>query len=115
MRVTSERYCSTSARYPGIKRENYSKVTDDDIKAFESFIPSRVVTDPQEIAPHNVDWLKMVKGTSKVLLKPKTTKEVSDILTYCNSRRLAVVPQGGNTGLVVEVSLYLMKLSCLRR
>ena len=94
------RYCSASARYPGLKRGSYSKVTDDDIKAFKSFIPSRVVTDPQEIAPHNVDWLKMVQGTSKVLLKPKTTKEVSDILSYCNSRSLAVVPQGGNTGLV---------------
>lgn len=26
--------------------------------------------------------------------------QVSEILKYCNSRRLAVVPQGGNTGLV---------------
>lgn len=25
---------------------------------------------------------------------------MSQILKYCNSRRLAVVPQGGNTGLV---------------
>jgi len=25
---------------------------------------------------------------------------VSKILSYCNDRRLAVVPQGGNTGLV---------------
>ena len=34
------------------------------------------------------------------MLRPKTTKEVSAVLKYCNSRRLAVVPQGGNTGLV---------------
>lgn len=34
------------------------------------------------------------------MLKPKTTEEVSEILSYCNSRRLAVCPQGGNTGLV---------------
>jgi FAD/FMN-containing dehydrogenase len=26
--------------------------------------------------------------------------QVSKILSYCNSRQLAVVPQGGNTGLV---------------
>lgn len=26
--------------------------------------------------------------------------QVSQILKYCNSRHLAVVPQGGNTGLV---------------
>ena len=34
------------------------------------------------------------------MLRPKTTAEVSEILRYCNDRRLAVVPQGGNTGLV---------------
>ncbi|KAJ7381501.1 D-2-hydroxyglutarate dehydrogenase, mitochondrial [Desmophyllum pertusum] len=90
----------TRTRYSSVKRGQYSKVTVEDIQAFESFVPSRVVTDLEEIAPHNVDWLKMCRGTSKVLLKPKTTKEVSEILAYCNSRRLALVPQGGNTGLV---------------
>ena len=34
------------------------------------------------------------------MLRPKTTAEVSKIMRYCNDRRLAVVPQGGNTGLV---------------
>ena len=35
-----------------------------------------------------------------MVLRPKTTAEVSEILRYCNDHRLAVVPQGGNTGLV---------------
>lgn len=35
-----------------------------------------------------------------MVLKPKTTEEVSAILRHCNERRLAVCPQGGNTGLV---------------
>jgi len=39
-------------------------------------------------------------GSSRLVLRPKTTAEVSKILSYCNDRRLAVVPQGGNTGLV---------------
>lgn len=30
------------------------------------------------------------RGTSPVLLKPKTTHEVSEILAYCNSRRLVL-------------------------
>lgn len=33
-------------------------------------------------------------------MKPKTTEEVSRILRYCNNRKLAICPQGGNTGLV---------------
>lgn len=35
-----------------------------------------------------------------MVLKPKSTEEVSQILSYCNERRLAVCPQGGNTGVV---------------
>lgn len=42
----------------------------------------------------------MFEGSSQVVLRPKTTSEVSAILKYCNDRQLAVVPQGGNTGLV---------------
>ena len=42
----------------------------------------------------------VTSGSSQLVLRPKTTKEVSAVLKYCNSRRLAVVPQGGNTGLV---------------
>lgn len=34
------------------------------------------------------------------MLRPKTTEEVSEILKYCNQEKLALVPQGGNTGLV---------------
>ena len=41
-----------------------------------------------------------VSGSSKILLRPKTTEEVSAIVRYCHDRGLAVVPQGGNTGLV---------------
>lgn len=35
-----------------------------------------------------------------MVLKPKNTQEVSQILSYCNEKKLAVCPQGGNTGLV---------------
>lgn len=35
-----------------------------------------------------------------MVLKPKTTEQVSSILKYCNDKKLAVCPQGGNTGLV---------------
>ena len=39
-------------------------------------------------------------GAGQLVLKPKSTNEVSEILKYCNKEKLAVVPQGGNTGLV---------------
>ena len=34
------------------------------------------------------------------MLKPRTTEEVSKIVKYCNEKRIGIVPQGGNTGLV---------------
>ncbi|XP_011151201.1 D-2-hydroxyglutarate dehydrogenase, mitochondrial isoform X2 [Harpegnathos saltator] len=43
---------------------------------------------------------KNVKCNSQLILKPKSTEEVSAILKYCNEKRLAVCPQSGNTGLV---------------
>lgn len=45
-------------------------------------------------------YLHTTTGNSKLVLKPGTTQEVSAILKYCNERKLAVCPQGGNTGVV---------------
>jgi FAD/FMN-containing dehydrogenase len=40
------------------------------------------------------------KGKASTVLRPKTTQEVSEILKWCWNKRIGVVPQGGNTGLV---------------
>ena len=39
-------------------------------------------------------------GSSRLVLRPKTTEEVGAILQYCNAQNIAICPQGGNTGLV---------------
>jgi FAD/FMN-containing dehydrogenase len=44
--------------------------------------------------------MKKFHGQTSLVLRPRTTQEVSAILSHCHSRTLAVVPQGGNTGLV---------------
>ncbi|XP_028415129.1 D-2-hydroxyglutarate dehydrogenase, mitochondrial-like [Dendronephthya gigantea] len=91
----------TSKRYPDLKRGDYCEITNDDLAKFMSILGAhRVIQDDEEIAHCNTDWMKTLRGASKVLLKPKTTQEVSEILAYCNSRKIAVVPQSGNTGLV---------------
>ncbi|RHZ16985.1 hypothetical protein DYB37_005274, partial [Aphanomyces astaci] len=95
-RPSNSRFFSAHGDIP---RGAFAKVTDSDIAHFRS-VCSGVLTDADEIAPFNSDWLNKYHGHSSVVLRPKTTQEVSDILKYCNDRRLAVVPQGGNTGLV---------------
>lgn len=90
----------TSKRYP-VTRGQFSQITGDDINFFVNLLGShRTITDAAELEGPNTDWLGIVRGSSATLLKPKTTEEVSAILSYCNKRKLAVCPQGGNTGLV---------------
>jgi FAD/FMN-containing dehydrogenase len=50
--------------------------------------------------PYNVDWMNKYRGQGTVVLRPKTVQQVSEIMKYCNKENIAVVPQGGNTGLV---------------
>lgn len=61
---------------------------------------NHVVTNADDLEAFNTCWMNKFKGNSALALKPKTTEEVSRILKHCNERKLAVVPQGGNTGLV---------------
>lgn len=55
---------------------------------------------PDDLLPHNLDWMGKYLGQSKALVKPKTVEEVSRIVKWCDENNVAVVPQGGNTGLV---------------
>jgi len=56
--------------------------------------------EPSELESYNVDWMGKYKGKSTCVVRPKTTEEVAAIMRICNQNNLAVVPQGGNTGLV---------------
>jgi FAD/FMN-containing dehydrogenase len=53
-----------------------------------------------EINPFVRDFTNKYVGIGSVVLTPTTTEQISECLKYCNERLLAVVPQGGNTGLV---------------
>ena len=91
----------TSVRYPNVKRGQYGSITEADLKFFESVLGSnRVITDPSELEGYNTDWLNTVRGQSQVVLRPKDTLEVAKIVGHCIKNKLAVCPQGGNTGLV---------------
>jgi hypothetical protein len=53
--------------------------------------PTGVLTSKEDVQPFNVDWMHKFKGDSSVVLRPKTTQQVSDILKHCNSRKYVVV------------------------
>lgn len=57
-----------------------------------------VRTAPEDLQPLLTDHRHLFHGRAAALVLPDSTAAVSRLLAYCNSRRIAVVPQGGNTG-----------------
>jgi D-lactate dehydrogenase (cytochrome) len=58
------------------------------------------VTDPADIAPYTTEERGIFHGHSPLVLRPGSTQEVAAICKLANEHRIALVPQGGNTGLV---------------
>lgn len=84
-----------------LNRLPFAKLGQDDISYFSSILqPHELITEQTELDQHNTDWKKNYKGNSSLMLRPNSTEKISKIMKYCNDKNLAVVPQGGNTGLV---------------
>ncbi|MEK0082501.1 FAD-binding oxidoreductase [Benzoatithermus flavus] len=62
--------------------------------------PARVLTDAQARAPYEVDFWQAITGRAAAVLRPRTTEEVAAVVALAARHKVAVVPQGGNTGLV---------------
>lgn len=72
-----------------------------DLRVFKDIVGDQgMVTDAHDLESHNTDWTKKFHGNSALMLRPKTNEEVSQCLKHCNDRKIAVVPQAGNTNLV---------------
>ncbi|CAI6291883.1 unnamed protein product [Periconia digitata] len=119
----------TSKKYPEIKRDSkFAKLTPAHVQYFQDLLGSEsAVLDgvskdaSEDIEPYNSDWMRKFRGHAQLVLRPSSTEEVSKILKYCNENMLAVVPQGGNTGLVGgsvpvfdEIVISLQKMSKIR-
>ncbi|MBR1282583.1 FAD-binding oxidoreductase [Bradyrhizobium sp. AUGA SZCCT0177] len=58
------------------------------------------VTDAADIAPYVTEERDLFHGKSPLVLRPGSTAEVSEICKLATAHKIALVPQGGNTGLV---------------
>jgi FAD/FMN-containing dehydrogenase len=59
-----------------------------------------VLTDAGVTASYETDWTRRFSGRSRCVVRPGSTEQVSSVLEICGRYDVAVVPQGGNTGLV---------------
>jgi FAD/FMN-containing dehydrogenase len=49
--------------------------------------------------PYVVDWRGRYHGRAHAVVKPGSTQEVAAVVKLCAERGIAIVPQGGNTGM----------------
>ena len=61
------------------------------------------------------DWTGRFRGYTPAVVRPRDTAEVARVLALCADAGIAVVPQGGNTGLVVFAGLTMFDFQRLRR
>jgi FAD/FMN-containing dehydrogenase len=91
--------------------------------------PAHVLVDG-DLSAWTQDWRKRTAGKALAVVRPASTREVADVVKTCASYRqahpdstLSIVPQGGNTGLVVgstpdesgrQIVLSLQRMNAVR-
>jgi FAD/FMN-containing dehydrogenase len=59
-----------------------------------------VLVDPETRAGYEVDWTRSFGAPALAVVRPASTEEVAAVVAACRRAGVAIVPQGGNTGLV---------------
>ncbi|WP_440638011.1 FAD-binding oxidoreductase [Bradyrhizobium sp. PUT101] len=71
------------------------------IDQFRKIVGDRhAITDATDIEPYVTEERNLFHGRSPLVLRPGSTAEVSAICKLASAHSIALVPQGGNTGLV---------------
>ncbi len=71
------------------------------IERFKAIVGDKfALTDPDLQAAYLHEMRDRWVGNTQLVLRPETVEQVSSILKLANETRTAIVPQGGNTGLV---------------
>jgi len=79
--------------------------------------------DRHDLTAYEQDWRKRARGHALAVVRPGSTAEVAAVVKACVAAGVPVVPQGGNTGLVVgstpddsgrQVVLHLGRMNAVR-
>ena len=62
--------------------------------------PRGWIADPRDEEPYLVEARGLYRGATRLVVRPASTAEVAAVVRVCAAAGLAIVPQGGNTGLV---------------
>jgi len=71
------------------------------VKALRDVVGAdHVMVDPDLTASYASDWTGRFVGMPSAVIRPGTAVEVAEVIGLCRAASIALVPQGGNTGLV---------------
>jgi FAD/FMN-containing dehydrogenase len=85
--------------------------------------PGAIITEPADRKPYETDFRGLISHPAECVVLPRSTEEVALTVHACAARGIAVVPQGGNTGLVAggvpapdrrQVILSLRRMNAIR-
>jgi len=76
-------------------------MTDSLVAALRAVVgDAHVLTDADVLVTYENDWLNKYHGTARCVVRPGTVDETAAVVRACADVGAAIVPQGGNTGLV---------------
>jgi len=69
------------------------------INLFKPFLkPNSILSEASDLEFFGKDSLKQFKASPSIILLPRSTEEVSQIIKICNREQITLVPSGGRTG-----------------
>lgn len=77
-----------------------STVLDAFIREIEAVVgPAGILRDAERLGGYLSDWRNAYRGKAALIVRPANTEEVAAVVRLSNEYGMALVPQGGNTGL----------------
>ena len=92
---------TTPSTVPHVAHNPQPPLSKDLMAQFIAIVGAKnAITDPADQEPYLVEQRNLDRGNTPLILRAGSTEEVSKILKLANETKTAIVPMGGNTGLV---------------
>ena len=93
------------------------------LSALRTIVGEAYVLTEGDLTGYELDWRKRERGKALAVVRPASTEQVAAVVKACAAAGVSIVPQGGNTGMVVgstpdasgtQVVLSLTRMNALR-
>jgi FAD/FMN-containing dehydrogenase len=94
------------------------------IETLNAIVGAQHVLTSGDLSAYEQDWRKRWHGKALAVVRPATTQQVAEVVKACAAAKVSIVPQGGNTGMVVgsvpdasgqQVVLSLQRMNAVRQ